>query len=141
MKEVFPVKIYEIDSKELGPYLSKLGKKALVHIKKNKEIYIQLGRYVIYGSIMLANPSLAALASALDKGGYSLYKKVVNVGKWIIIIKGVIDTIQNVLQGDLDSAKRTFMMYVIAYAVILALPWAMNEVETVFSDWDTGGAY
>ena len=90
---------------------------------------------------MLANPSLAALASSLDKGGYSLYKKVVNVGKWIIIIKGVIDTIQNVLQGDLDSAKRTFMMYVIAYAVILALPWAMNEVETVFSDWDTGGAY
>lgn len=133
--------IYEVNSKELGPYLSKLGKKALVHIKKNKEVYIQLGRYVIYGTLALASPEMAVMAASLDKSGYALYRKVANIGKWVIIIKGVIDTIQNVLNGDLDGAKRTFLMYVIAYSVILALPWAMNEVESVFSEWDEGGMY
>ena len=130
----------EIETEKLGKRFTKYAKTALVHIKKNKTIYIQLGRYVIYGSLMLATPSFVALAS-IDTSGYAIYRKVAQIGKWIIIIKGVFDILQSVLNGDTMGAKRMFFLYVLAYAVILALPWALEEVESVF-DWESqGGAF
>ena len=75
---------------------------------------------------------IASASNGIDAGAHILYDKLLLVGKWIIIVKGGIDTINSVVQGDLGSAKRNFLGYLVVYMVLNALPWAMNEVDTIF---------
>lgn len=73
-----------------------------------------------------------AWAAGIEDGGRRIYSVVVNVGKWVIIVKGTIDCVQSVLQGDFQAAKRQFFGYLLCFGIMLALPWALNEIEAVF---------
>lgn len=70
--------------------------------------------------------------SSIDAGAQKFYTKLVNIGKWVIIFKGAWDTINNTIKEDFDKAKRAFLQYLIIYLVLLAFPFALNEVEHVF---------
>jgi hypothetical protein len=75
-----------------------------------------------------------AAGTGIDAGAEKIYDKILLVGKWIIIVKGAIDTINNTAQGDFASAKRSFLSYLIIYLILKAFPWAMNELDTIFKE-------
>ena len=76
----------------------------------------------------------AMASSGIDAGASNIYYRVVTIGKWVIIIKGALDTISNATQGDLQSAKKNFLGYMMVYAILLALPWGMDQVDELFRD-------
>ncbi|MEF3309325.1 hypothetical protein PV433_10450 [Paenibacillus sp. GYB004] len=82
---------------------------------------------------LLAIPATAmAAGTGIDAGAEKIYGKVINVGKWVIVVKGAIDTIKSVAEGDMGSAKRNFLGYVVTYMILGALPIALNEVDKLF---------
>jgi hypothetical protein len=66
-----------------------------------------------------------------------LYRKLLLVGKWIIIVKGGINTINHMIQEDFGAAKRGFLTYLVVYLILHSLPWAMGEVDNLFNGINT----
>jgi hypothetical protein len=86
----------------------------------------------------LPDASFAA-GTGIDAGATKIYAKLINVGKWVIIVKGGIDTIRSVAEGDVNTAKKNFLGYVVTYAILWALPWALGEVDKLFTNMDSAG--
>lgn len=86
--------------------------------------------------VILAGAHYAA-STGIDIGADKIYKKLVNIGKWVIIVKGGIDTIKSVADGDLQGAKKNFLGYGVTYAVLWGLPWMMKEIENIFEGMDS----
>lgn len=87
---------------------------------------------VIFASGVLDVSAFAA--TGIDEGATKIYEKLLNVGKWVIIIKGAWETIHNTIKGDFDTAKKSFLQYLLVYVILLAFPWAMSEVDNLFHD-------
>lgn len=105
----------------------------VTHFEKHKIAYRIIGTtIIIFASGILDQNVLAA--TGIDAGGNRIYSKLVNIGKWVIIFKGGFDTIQNTLKGDMDMARKSFLQYLMIYVILLALPWSMRQVDTVFTD-------
>jgi hypothetical protein len=83
------------------------------------------------GLVVLAGAHYAA-STGIDIGAEKVYKKLVNIGKWVIIIKGGIDTIKSVADGDMHGVKKNVLGYGVTYAVLWGLPWMMHEIEKLF---------
>ena len=98
-------------------------------MKKNSwELVLHVG---IAAAVLLI-PAAVEAATGIDVGGRRMHAKIVGVGKWVIVIKGSIDCIQSVLNGDIQSAKRQFFGYLLCFAIMLALPWGLDEIEGLF---------
>lgn len=102
----------------------------LDHLKRHKIKYQVIGTTVILFGVA----DTAFASTGIDEGAKRIYSKVINVGKWIIIIKAAIDTFKSVSEGDLTAAKKNFLGYVLVFAMLWALPWALGEVEKVFAE-------
>jgi len=98
------------------------------HLEKNKKIYVTVG-YAVAASILF-DPSTAF--ADINSGGKAIHAKLCSVGKWVIVVKGTIDTIQSVMNGDFQTAKKMFFSYLLCFAVMLGLPWSLDQVEGVF---------
>jgi hypothetical protein len=109
-----------------------------LRVKKIKEIR----RNRIYKITLVSGLTLVMIASGtsvfaagtlgIEKGAYEMYKTLLMVGKWIIIVKGGIDTVNAMLQGDHAAAKRGFLTYLVVYLILNGLPWAMDQVDGLF---------
>ena len=108
----------------------RLGKtgRLIKHLERNKKIYVTVG-YAVAASILL-DPSTAF--ADINSGGRAIHTKLCSVGKWVIVVKGTIDTIQSVMNGDFQTAKKMFFSYLLCFAVMLGLPWSLDQVEGVF---------
>ncbi len=85
------------------------------------------------GLVLLLIPDLVLAApGGIEAGGRRIHTTVVNIGKWVIIVKGTVDCIQSVLAGDFQMAKRQFFGYLMCFAIMLGLPWGLNEIEVIF---------
>ena len=104
------------------------------HLNKYKIVYRIIGTTIIIFSSGIIDPSAFAAPTGIDVGGARIYEKLVGLGKWVIIFKGGWDTIQNTIKGDFDMAKRSFLQYLMVYIILLALPWSLKQVDSVFSD-------
>lgn len=98
------------------------------HFKKHWKLYAQVG-VIAAGSILL-DPTTAF--ASIDSGGARIHSKLVGVGKWVVIIKGTIDSIQSVLNGDITTAKKQVLGYLLCFAIMFGLPWGLNEIEGTF---------
>lgn len=78
-----------------------------------------------------------AAGTGIDVGADKIYKKLLNIAKWVIIFKGGIDTIKNVADGDLQAAKKNFLGYGVTYCILWGLPWMMKEIDKLFLEMDT----
>lgn len=107
----------------------KLFDKVIRHLDKHKVTYQVIGFTLI---IMATSSTVFAASTGIDIGGKKIYKQLVGIGKWVIIFKGAWDTIMNTVRGDFDSAKKSFMQYILIYVVLLALPWSMDRIDEVF---------
>lgn len=101
-------------------------------ISKKTETIIKVAFIGLTTFVMFTDVTFAA--SSIDTAANAIYRKLLNIGKWVIIIKGGIDTIQNAVQGDLQSAKKNFLGYLLVYVVLWALPWGLKQVDILFSD-------
>lgn len=100
------------------------------HFKKHWKLYAQAG--LIAAGTLLMGPSTAFAASSIDSKAYPVYWKIVGIGKWVIVIKAIIDIIQAILNGEHQAARKMFFGYLGCFAVMLALPWGMDQIEEVF---------
>lgn len=87
---------------------------------------------LVVGFVILTGFDVSA-ASGIDEGMTKMYSKLLNVGKWFIIIKGGFDIINSMMMGDFHSVKRGALGYLLIYATLQALPWGMNQIDEVFS--------
>lgn len=98
-------------------------------------------KYQVAGSaviLLVTGADISFAASAIDAKANVLYYKILDVGKWIIIFKGGIDTIKSVGAGDFDGAKKHFFSYLLVYLLLLAFPFGMDEVDKLFADLKKG---
>lgn len=102
-------------------------------LEKNKIAYRVIGVTIIIFASGIIDPTAFA-STGIDVGAEKIYAKLLNVGKWCIIIKGAWETINNTIKGDFDTAKKSFLQYLIVYIILLAFPWAMDEVDALFND-------
>lgn len=96
--------------------------------KYSWELVLSIG---IAAAVLLV-PAVVEAATGIDVGGRRIHTKIVGIGKWVIVIKGSIDCIQSVLNGDFQAAKKQFFGYLLCFAIMLALPWGLDEIEGLF---------
>ncbi|NOU98414.1 hypothetical protein [Paenibacillus planticolens] len=105
----------------------------LAHLDRNKIKYRVIGTAII---LFLGFADAAFASTGIDVGAKRLYVRLIGVGKWVIIVKGGIDTIKAVAEGDFQAGKKNFLGYVLTYAILWALPWAFDEVEKLFTEME-----
>ena len=99
-------------------------------ITDHKIVEISMGIGIAFAVFFI--PALVEAAIGIEAGGKRIHGTLVGVGKWVIIVKGSIDCIQSVLNGDVSKAKQQFFGYLLCFGIMLALPWALDEVEGIF---------
>jgi hypothetical protein len=109
------------------------------HISRHKVIYrigaLTLTMLFAGGLEVLAEPlNAVGDATGIDAGAEKIYKKLVRIGKWIIIIKGAFDTISHTVQGDFVAARKSGLSYMLVYVILLGLPWAFKQIEGLFDE-------
>ncbi|MBG9548472.1 hypothetical protein [Cytobacillus firmus] len=125
-KETLSIKEF-LHGKDPVPFSAKVKR----HFEKYGMVYKITGATVV---VFMAGGGFdyAFAAGAIDTGAKKLYYEIVNIGKWIIIFKGGIDTIKAVGDGDFPTAKKQFFQYLLIYLMLLGLPYGMDKVDQVF---------
>jgi hypothetical protein len=121
--------ISEFLHREQEPFSVKIER----HFKKYGFVYKAAGISII----LLTSGGTVLASSGIEAGAQQLYSKLLSIGKWIIIFKGGFDIIKNMASGDFDSAKKGFISYLVVYVFLFGLPWAMNEVDSIFKELNT----
>lgn len=107
------------------------------HYDKYKVVYrigaVTLAVLVI-GTADFSSIAEAADISNIDAKANEVYKKLVKVGKWIIIGKGGVDTIKSISNGDAEGAKKYAFSYLMIFLLLLAMPWAYEMIEDLFEE-------
>ena len=115
--------------KEKEPFSVKVNR----HFKKYGFVYKVVGSTAM---IIVAGGGLDyafAAGTGIEAGAQQLYTKLLSLGKWVIIFKGGFDIIKRMTDGDFDGAKKGFLSYLIIYIFLLGLPWAMDQVDSLFN--------
>lgn len=105
------------------------------HLKKHRIKYQIIGLTLIIFATGGLDGSVFAASSGIDAGASKIYHKLLSIGKWVIVVKGAFDTLQNTLQGDFASARKAFLQYLMVYVLLLAFPFAMDEVDKLFAEF------
>ena len=71
---------------------------------------------------------------AIDVKAHHIYDKICLIGKWIIVIKGGVDIISSMSQGELDAMKKKVLGYVVGYLALLGLPWILDQASLLFDN-------
>jgi hypothetical protein len=98
------------------------------HFKKYGFAYKVAGVAVI----LLASGGHALAAGTIDIEARKLYRELVNIGQWIIAFKGAIDIIRALGDGDVGSAKKTFISALLTFIILKSLPFGMDKVSQIF---------
>ncbi|WP_172369547.1 hypothetical protein [Sporosarcina jiandibaonis] len=61
------------------------------------------------------------------------YGEFIGIAKWILVGKGGWDVVHKALKDDFEGAKKSFLQYLICFAALMGLPWALGKVESIFS--------
>lgn len=76
-----------------------------------------------------------AAASGLDEKMSALYyDKFIGIAKVVIGVKGGFDTLGKLLKEDFEGAKKSGIQYLIAFAVMMGLPKALDFIEGLFEE-------
>ena len=115
------------------------------HLNKNMQELFKICMYhdnlflkvVFLCFIFIANSTTVSYAintDRIDVAGRNIYYFIVALGKWVIIVKGAIDVITAVVNGDFQNAKKMFIGYVFAFGILFMMPWMFDEIETIFKE-------
>jgi hypothetical protein len=115
-----------------------LGAKVERHINKYGSFY-RIGAVTVVILLSGGHALAAGLmdTSPLDREAIKIYHEIVRIGKWLIIIKGGIDIIKCIGDGDFQAAKKHCFSYIMIYLLLLGLPYGMQKVDMVFDNITT----
>lgn len=113
--------------------------KAKRHIQRNKSFYITAAGYTVFFICASTFDASAASSLDIDRKATAIYKKLVSVGKWVVIIKAAFDVVQTATSGDLPGVKTKLIGYLIVFLTLLGLPWAFEEIQGLFQDSPVNG--
>ncbi|MFZ7945648.1 hypothetical protein [Neobacillus sp. 19] len=102
------------------------------HFKKYGMIYKVAGITFIILASGIGSHTFAA--GFIDVEATKLYRELVGIGKWFIAFKGGVEVIKSVGSGDFDSAKKSFFSYLLTYLFLLALPYGLDKVDSIFNN-------
>ncbi len=116
--EMFLPQSYAIDKEKFGHITRKL---------------VNIG--CLTGGFWLAS-ELQAHASAsineMEGKAQAAYAQLIWIAKWVIAAKGGWSTIHKMLNEDFEGAKKSFLQYLIIFAIVMAFPRALNYIEAFF---------
>lgn len=93
-----------------------------------------LPAFLVAGTVYF-NLDASAYASAFsDKAEKLYFTTFMDIAKWVIIIKGGWDIVIKTLKEDFEGAKKCIVQYLLIFAVLMGLPWALSMVEGIFEE-------
>jgi hypothetical protein len=101
----------------------------IIHFKKHGIKYLQGG--LIVGYIILVDPSVALGVATIEQTSTQFYKKVLGLGRAVILIKGGLEIVQYALSGDFQQVKKTILNYLGMYALLLLLPYGLDQIDAL----------
>lgn len=132
MKRIETINFNEFMSGEYGIRIKKIQE-----VKRNRIYKVVLVGGMTLVLLSTVGPAFAASGAGIDVGAYRIYRQLLRIGKWIIIVKGGIDTINAMMKGDHSAAKKGFLTYLVVYLILNGLPWAMDQVDGLFKEMGT----
>jgi hypothetical protein len=135
---------WELSLKELvGSGNAKLAEINAGKILRNKKT-TRMVALVIAAAIMVVVSSdfsyaveVASNAPAgperLGQLGVRFWSYVKVIARWACIISGGLEVLRNLNSGDVKGVWKVAFKYVVAYAVVVGLPWIFNEVDMIFA--------
>lgn len=109
------------------------------YARKNKRLgritqnVIKIG--AITGIIFIGMELDVSAATGLDEKAKALFDKFLWIAKWVIALKGGVDTLNKALKEDFEGAKKSAIQYLLIYGIIIALPIGLDFVETFFEGY------
>lgn len=88
---------------------------------------------LLTGVVYLNLDDLAHASNITVKAERFYFGTFMNIAKWVIIIKGGWDVIAKTLKEDFEGAKKSVVQYLVVFAVLMGLPYALEMVEDIFS--------
>lgn len=85
------------------------------------------------GAVFLNLDDLAHASNITVKAQRFYFGTFMDIAKWVIIIKGGWDVIAKTLKEDFEGAKKSVVQYLVVFAVLMGLPYALEMVEDIFS--------
>jgi len=68
----------------------------------------------------------------IEAGGQRILNIVRTIGFWLILIKAIAEVVKAGLNGDRNAITQIIITYVLIYASLFFLPWALRLVEEIF---------
>ncbi|MDE5977988.1 MAG: hypothetical protein K2G70_05945 [Turicibacter sp.] len=139
MKEFKP-QVLTFKSNTVMDGLDKVAKNVLVHIKANKEVYIQIGKIGLCATITAAGLFFNSItghaseqwANDIDGTAKDAYYGLVSICQWAIIGKAVWDMAVACIHGEMRKAPSIGISYTIVVIVIYAMPLVMDSIKKLF---------
>ena len=100
-----------------------------IHLKKHWIKYLQGG--LIVGYIILIDSSVALGVETITETSDKFYRKVLGLGRAVILIKGGLEIVQHSLAGDFQASKKTALSYFGMYALLLLLPYGLDQIDSL----------
>jgi hypothetical protein len=119
-----------------GFVLETITDKIKKHFKQNKSFYIRASGFSIL-FLWVGHHAFAASPENVDRAAHEIYRRLCKIGKWIIVIRGAIDVIGNMTNGDLENMKKKIIGYVLGYIALLGLPWLLDQAGGLFESQPT----
>jgi len=100
-----------------------------IHLKKHWIKYLQGG--LMIGYFILIDSSIALGAKSIEDTSDQFYRKVLGLGRAVILIKGGLEIVQHSLAGDFQASKKTALSYFGMYALLLLLPYGLDQIDAL----------
>ena len=88
---------------------------------------------LLTGVAFLSLDDLAYASDITRKAERFYFGTFMTIAKWVIIIKGGWDIVTKTLKEDFEGAKRSVVQYLMVFAVLMGLPYALEMVEDLFA--------
>ena len=88
---------------------------------------------LLTGAVFLNLDDLAHASNITVKAERFYFGTFMTIAKWVIIIKGGWDIVTKTLKEDFEGAKRSVVQYLMVFAVLMGLPYALEMVEDLFA--------
>lgn len=115
-----------------------VNKVVVEEVKQEKKINTKqiIFDATMFGGLVIFNfPEFVFANDGLDTVARKFYfDNFIGIAKWIIVGKGGWDIVSRTMKEDFDGAKRGILQYMLIFAVLMGLPWALEQVEVIFQE-------
>lgn len=123
----------------LGVENTKIAEVQAEKIMRNKNLRKKVAILIGAGLFLAASTYIPVFAGVstgpkrADDLGRRFWSYVKIIARWSCILSGGLEVVRNLNSGDTKGIWKVALKYLVAYAVIVGLPWAYDEVDAFFN--------